>query len=91
MRASSILNCQSTPRCLVLVLSAQAAISDCSRSEVADAAAGQALAGQATQFAFGDVQPTAVLGRVAEVDPLARTRALARAGTLRRTPLWCAC
>jgi hypothetical protein len=34
-----------------------------------DAAVAQALARQATQFAFGDVQPTAMLRRVAEVDP----------------------
>ena len=32
--------------------------------EVANASAGQALAGQATEFAFGDVQPTTVLGRM---------------------------
>src|SRR4051794_29908669 len=38
--------------------------------QFADAPAAQASARQATQLAFGDVQPTAVLGRVAEVDPL---------------------
>src|SRR5262245_9536005 len=38
--------------------------------QFADAPAGQALARQATQLAFGDVQPTAVLGCMAEVDPL---------------------
>src|SRR5215213_1511939 len=38
--------------------------------QFADAPPGQALAREATQLAFGDVQPTAVLGRVAKVDPL---------------------
>src|SRR5438045_971284 len=38
--------------------------------QFADAAVTQALARQATQFAFGDVQPTAMLRRVAKVDPL---------------------
>ena len=33
----------------------------------ADAAASQALAGQATQFAFGHVQPTTVLRRITEL------------------------
>ena len=37
--------------------------------DVADAAVGPALAGQATQFAFRHVEPTAVLGGVDEVDP----------------------
>src|SRR3954447_16784981 len=32
VRASSILNCQSTPRCLAFVLSAQIPISDCSNA-----------------------------------------------------------
>ena len=35
---------------------------------VGESAARDALAGQGTQFVFGDVQPTAVLGRVAELD-----------------------
>ena len=43
-----------------------------------DPAVAQALTGQAAQLALGDVQPTAVLGRVAEVDSLH-----VRAGTLR--------
>src|SRR5271156_3178132 len=38
--------------------------------QLADTAVAQALACQATQFTFGDVQPTAVLRRVAKVDPL---------------------
>ena len=37
--------------------------------DVADAAVGQALAGQAAQFAFRDIEPTTVLGCVDEVDP----------------------
>jgi hypothetical protein len=36
--------------------------------QFADAPVAQTLARQATQFAFGDVQPTSVFGRVAEVD-----------------------
>src|SRR3954447_26428478 len=38
--------------------------------QFADAPSRKALARQATQLAFGDVQPTNVLGRVAEVEPL---------------------
>ena len=37
--------------------------------DIADAAVGQALAGETTQFAFRHVEPTAVLGGVDEVDP----------------------
>ncbi len=40
------------------------------QGQFADAPVAQALARQATQFAFGDVQPTAVFGRVAKVDPI---------------------
>src|SRR5437764_125617 len=36
--------------------------------DIAEAAAGDALGCQATQLVLGDVEPTAVLGRVAEVD-----------------------
>ena len=38
--------------------------------QIADATVAQALTRQATQLAFGNIQPTSVLGRVAEVDPL---------------------
>jgi hypothetical protein len=38
--------------------------------QFADAASAQALAREATPLAFGDIQPTAVFGRVAKVDPL---------------------
>src|SRR6516164_7843430 len=61
-----MVNCQSTARCLVFVRLAQAVISDC---RITMSAIGQALAGQATQFALRHVQPTAVLGSVDEVDP----------------------
>ena len=54
--------------------------------QLADAAITQALARQATQFAFGDVQPTAMLRRVAKVDPLdIRPRDLGRERRVERT------
>ena len=43
--------------------------------QFADSTDAQTLTGQATEFAFGNVQPTAVLGRVTKVNPLhIRTR-----------------
>src|SRR3954447_7467162 len=45
--------------------------------DIAEAAVGHALRCQAAQFVLGDVEPTAVLGRVAELDA---TDQLARPG-----------
>ena len=67
MRASAAVNCQSTVTCAALRRASQAATSLHQGGLVWDAPV-ETLAGQHGQFALGDVEPTAVLGRVVPLD-----------------------
>jgi hypothetical protein len=69
MRAVSIVNCQSTARCLAFVRAAHAAIFGLKGGDVGDATVRLALSGRATQLAFRHIEPAPMLRCVHELDP----------------------
>lgn len=67
-RASSIFICQSTPRWVLLTWVGPSRRFRTQDFDIAKASATNALAGKRTQFIFGDVEPTVMLGRMPKLD-----------------------
>ena len=75
MRASAVVNCQSTWRWSVLVGVLPGGEFGVEGVEVGDAAV-EALPGQGGQFDLGDVEPGAVFGGVVDLQPLGQRERL---------------
>ena len=71
MRACSVVNCQSTPMIAVALLGPRLDLA-LELGPDPDSSV-QALTGEHAQFDLGDVEPTAVLGRVVDLQRLARS------------------